>query len=332
MRAKTDSTIYRPDLGVQVMEYVEGVTMPFIGLEVMPIFKTGKQAATYPVIPKEALLKIPDTSRSPRGNYNRGDWTYERGKFATSEQGWEEPVDDTERSLFDQEAPGMADFIATTRGMNHIMRAQEKRIADKVFDSSTFTAHSIGEEWDDEGNAKPVNDVNDGIVSFRSACGMLPDALIIAYSTFLDLKNCDQIVNRLKYTFPGIDINRMSSDQLAAVFNVPRVLVGGAVYDSAGKGLDTVVADLWNHEYAALVKISAGPDFTRPGIGRTFLWTEDSAENPIVEQYREDQTRSDVFRVRHNVDEALMRSYDTSNTVKSDIAAACIYLFDNVTT
>lgn len=332
MRAKSDSTIYRPDLGVQVMEYVEGVTMPFIGLEVMPIFKTAKQAASYPVIPKEALLKIPDTSRAPRGNYNRGDWTYERGKFGTSEQGWEEPVDDTERALFDQEAPGMADFVATQRGMNHVMRAQEKRIADKVFDSSTFTANSITEEWDDASNAVPIDDVNDGIVSFRSACGMLPDALIIAYSTFLDLKNCDQVVDRLKYTFAGIDINRMSSEQLAAVFNVPRVLIGGAVYDSAGKGLDTVVADLWSNEYAALVKISAGPDLTQPGIGRTFLWTEDSPQNPIVEQYREDQTRSDIFRVRHNTDEALMQSFDTSNAVKSNIAAACIYLMDNITT
>lgn len=332
MRPKTDSTIYRPDLGVQVMEYVEGVTMPFIGLEVMPIFRTAKQAATYPVIPSEALLKIPDTSRAPRGNYNRGDWTYERGKFGTSEQGWEEPVDDLERELFDQEAPGMADFIATTRGMNHIMRAQEKRIADKVFDDSTFSANTITEEWDDAENAVPIDDVNDGILSFRSACGMLPDALIIAYSTFLNLKNCDQIVERIKYTFPGIDINSMTSSQLAAAFNVAKVLVGGAVYDSAGKGLDTVVADLWNHEYAALVKISAGPDLTTPGIGRTFLWTEDSPQNPIVEQYREDQTRSDIFRVRHNVDEALMRSYDTSNAVKSDIAAACIYLMDNITT
>jgi len=332
MRAKTDSAIYRPDLGVQVMEYVEGVTMPFIGLEVMPIFMTPKQASIYPVIPKEALLKIPDTARAPRGEYNRGDWTYERGKYSTSEQGWEEPIDDTERSLFDQEAAGMADFIATKRGMNHIMRAQEQRIANKVFDPVTFTANSVGNEWDKPAQATPIDDVNDGIASFRLACGMLPDALIIAYSTFLNLKNCDQVVDRLKYTFAGIDINRMNSEQLAAVFNVPRVLVGGAVYDSAGQGLDTVVADLWSNEYSGLVKISSGPDLVQPGIGRTFLWTEDSPQNPIVEQYREDKIRSDVFRVRHNTDEALMQSFDTSNAVKSNIAAACIYLMDNIIT
>ena len=201
--AKGDSAIYRPDLGITVMEYVEGITMPFIGLQVMPIFKVGKQSASYPVIPKEALLKIPNTDRAPRGRYQRGDWEYERGKYSTDEQGWEEPIDDTERSLFDQESPGKADFIATERAMKIIMRSQEQRIANAVFNDTEFTPHSLSDEWDDAANAKPVDDVNDGILAFRLQCGMLPDALIIAYSTFLNLKNCDQIVDRLKYTFPG---------------------------------------------------------------------------------------------------------------------------------
>jgi len=332
MRPKGSTAIYRPDLGQAVMEYYEGGTMAFIGLEVMPLFRTPVQSGSYPVIPKEALLKLPDVSRAPRGTYARDDWDYERGIFTTVEKGVEEPVDDSERSLFDQEAPGMADFVATQRAWNKIMRAQEKRIADKVFDDSTFTANSITEEWDDASNAVPIDDVNDGIVSFRSACGMLPDALIIAYSTFLDLKNCDQIVDRLKYTYPGIDLNRMNSEQLAAVFNVPRVLVGGAIYDSTKKGTATTIADVWDEEYAALIKISGGPDLSQPGFGRTFLWTEDSPSNPIVESYREENRRSDVYRVRHHVKEELMQSKNDSGVVVSNIADACIYLFDNVTT
>lgn len=332
MRTGNDAAIYRPDLGMAVMEYVETQITGFIGLELMPLFPVVKQSSTYPVIPKEALLSIGDVSRAPRGNYNRDDWEYERGMFQTQERGREELLDDSERDLFDQEAPGIADFMATRRAYNTIMRAQEKRIADKVFDASTFSANSVTNEWDDGANATPIDDVTDGIKAFRTQCGMLPDALVIAYSTFLDLKNCDQIVDRLKYTFPGIDINRMNSEQLAAVFNVPRVLVGGAVYNSAKKGLTASITDLWSNEYAALVKISSGADFTEPGLGRTFLWTADSPENPIVEQYREEKKRSDVFRVRHHVDEAYMRSFDDSGNVKSDIAAACIYLFDNITT
>jgi hypothetical protein len=332
MRAKNDSAIYRPDLGMTVMEYAEGNTMGFIGLEIMPIFRTGLSSASYPVIPKEALLSVPDTARAPRGRYNRGDWDYERGYFTTSEHGWEEPVDDSERALIEQEgSEGIGDFIATKRAWNHIMRSQEKRIAAKLFNASNFTAHSVSDEWDDATNATPITDVNDGRSAFRLQCGMLPDALVISWNTFQDLKECDQIVNRLKYTFPGIDINKMTSDQLAAVFDVPRVLIGGSIYNSNGKGLDASVSDIWDDEYAALVKISASPDITDPGVGRTFLWTEDSPQNPIVEQYREDNSRSDIFRVRHNTDEAFLQSKDDSGTVKSNIAAACVYLFDNIT-
>lgn len=333
MRPKGSSAVYRPDLGQAVMEFYEGSTMGFIGLELMPIYRTRLNASSYPVIPKEALIPPDkDASRAPRGKYGRDDWEYERGQFQTSEKGHEEPLDDSEREMFDQEAQGVAEMVSTQRGYNKIMRAQEIRIANKIFNATNFTANALTNEWDDADNATPIDDVNDAILAFRLQCGMLPDALTIAYSTFLDLKNCDQIVDRLKYTFPGIDINTMTSAQLAAVFGVPRVLIGGAVKNSAGKGLDATMANVWNNEYAALAKISDSMDLAAPGIGRTFLWTADSPQNPIVESYREEQTRSDIFRVRHHVDEAFCQSKNDSGSVVSNIAAACVYLFSNVTT
>jgi hypothetical protein len=161
---------------------------------------------------------------------------------------------------------------------------------------------------------------------------MLPDALILSYNGFLDAKHSDQVTSQLKYTFPGIDLANMTSVQLAQALGVSEVLVGGGVYNSAGKGLDATIASLWDDEYAALIKISNGPDITQPGFGRTFLWTEDSPSNPIVESYREETRRSDVFRVRHHIDEAFITSKNTSGTVVSNIAAACMYLMDNMHT
>lgn len=332
MKAKTGSAIYRPDLGQAVMEFYETEVTDFIGLQVMPLFPTAVQAASYPVIPKEALLKLFDTSRAPRAKYKRDDFEYERGKFATSEQGWEEPVDDAERNLLDQEAPGISDLVATKRAMGMIMRNQEKRIADLLFNSTNFTAHNVTTEWDTPATATPIDDVNDGIAAFRSQCGMKPDALIIGYTCFRDLKVCDQIVDQIKYTFPGIDIMNMGTSQLAQLFGIPRVLVGGGVYDTKGKGIDTTVGDLWDDEYAMLVKIGSGRDIMQPCVGRTFLWTADSPSNAIVEEYREEQTRSDVYRVRHHVSEALLQSFNTSGTVVSNIAAACGYLLGNIHT
>lgn len=332
MRPKLGSAVYRPDLGTLMVEYMEQGNMGFIGLEIMPIFRSPVQSGTYPVIPKEVMLTAPDASRAPRSSYQRDDWEYERGIFQTHEKGVEEVMDDSERALLDQEAPGSADLVSTERAYRKIMRSQELRIANKIFNETNFTANALTNEWDDFANATPIDDVNDGILSFREACGMLPDALVIAFSTFLNLKSCDQIVNRLVYNFPGADINRMNPEQLAAVLNVPRVLVGGGIYNAAGKGLDASLANIWSNEYAALVKISNGRDLSIPGVGRTFLWTEDSPQNPIVESYREEQTRSDIFRVRHHVDESLCQSKTDTGAVQSNVAAACVYLFSNVTT
>lgn len=332
MRANNSAVQYRPDLGTHVMEFIEGESMSFIGTQIMPVFPTPLQSSTFPVIPKEALLSIEDVSRAPRGAYNRSDFEYERGKYDAAERGHEEPVDDGERALVDQEMPGQSDYLATERAMKILLRAQEKRIAGKIFNESNFTAHAVTTEWDTSSTATPISDVNDGISAFRTQCGMLPDALVLPWKVFQNLKECDQIVDRLKYTFPGIDINKMTSQQMAAVFNLPQVVIGGSVYNSNGRGLDASIADIWDDEYAGLVKIGAGLDLRQPCIGRTFLWTADSPTDPVVEQYREEQIRSDVFRVRHNTDERLIQSFDDSGSAVSDIAAACMYLLSNVTT
>ncbi len=64
MKAKSNAAIYRPDLGQAVMEFYETDITNFIGLQVMPLFPTAVQAASYPVIPKEAMLKLFDTNRT----------------------------------------------------------------------------------------------------------------------------------------------------------------------------------------------------------------------------------------------------------------------------
>ena len=333
-RAKQSSAVFRPDLGQAVMEYMEdpAAGMGFIGLSVMPLFRTMVNSGSYPVVPKEALLKLANVDRAPRGKYGRDDWEYERGQFVTAERGFEEMLDDSERSLFDQEANGIADFVAARRAWGKIMRAQEKRIATKIFNASNFTNHDVTTCWDVVASATPIDDVKTGVGAFRKQCGMLPSALIISYTTFLALQVADQITDQLKYTMPGVDLANMTPAMLARVFGVPQVLVGGAVYDSAGKGQAASIADIWDDEYAALVRIGSAQDITEPCVGRTFLWTADAPENPVVEEYRDEERRSDVYRVRHHVAEEFIQSKDDTGTVVSNVSAACVYLFSNIDT
>jgi len=327
-----NTAVSRPDLAVVVNEFRETEITAAIGPRVMPYLPMRENSAEYPVLPKEIMLKIHDTRRAMRGRYPSSDWEFEMGFYATRENGWEEHIDDRERklyaTLFD------AEVVATRRATKIVDLSLEMRIAAKVFNEANFTAHPVSNPWDNPATATPIDDVKDAKLSLRTQCGMPANTLIIGYTTFEKVKTCDQIVDRLLYTFPGIDLERISSRQLAAIFNIPQVLVGGAIYDSADKGQDAEIADLWSNDYAMATICSNAPDISEPCIGRSMIWTEESpgSGEPVVESYRDEKSRSDVVRVRHDSDERLLKSYDEDGNVLSDISAAVSYLLSNIKT
>lgn len=331
MGPKPNSAIIRPDLGGVVDEFKASMGARFISLQVMPVFPVVESAAGFPVIPKEAMLRLEETRRAPKSRYNQSDWEWENGIYQTRENGWEEVVDDRLRNLYASMLD--AEMVASRRSTRVILMSQEKRVADKVFDSSRFDGHEVGTKWSEAGSATPVDDINDAGASVEEQCGMRPNTLIASSDTFRKVINCDQIVDRIKYTFPGIDINNMTTAQLAQALGLDKVLVGGGVYSSADKGQDASIARFWPDDQAMLTITTEDPDISIPCIGRTFVWSVESGDgeaSTIVETYRDETRRGDIVRVRHDSDERLLASYDDSGSVKSDIADAVSYRITGV--
>jgi len=314
-RPTSSTTVVRPDLADALFQHVE---LPFIGTRIFPIFDTVQKSGGYPVIPTEALLKMPaNLKRAPRAKYARGDWEFERGTYACEEYGFEEPVDDSEANAYAHYFD--AEMVSGEIARNTLLRAQEKRILDILQDTGTFTPTAITHEWDDGENATPIDDVNARKLAIYQATGVKANALIIAYSTFLDLGVCDQIVDRIKYTNPSVQRGEIPANLLAQAFGLEEVIVADQVYDSEAEGQDTTISTLWSNEYAMVCRVARGPNLRQPCIGRTFLWTADSPENATVESYREDPSRSDIIRVRQHTDEVT-------------VMTACANLLSNITT
>lgn len=304
----------RPDLGVVAYELMlNGPTLGFIGLHAMPIFPTEVQTSYYPIIPAQALAKLPNTKRAEHGGYTRDSWEFKDGTYKTEEHGLEEPLDDRERKRL-QGIYKQMDFenLAVGRAMNKILLSQEKRIADKLFNTSNFTNAAVGTAWSDHANATPIDDVKDAKATVRKKTGLLPNALIIGWDVFEHLTRCADITNELAYTNP---MSQKALDAqiatIATALGVERLLVGGAILDSAKKGKPFTPADLWSSSYALLARVSSGArDLEEPCIGRTFYWQEDGGADedmePVVEDYRDEAKRADIYRVRHDVDECFV--------------------------
>ncbi len=315
-RPTSATTVPRPVLSQLALEYMES-QRDFIGLQVLPTFKVDQQNSDYPIIPLEALLNVPATQRAARAHYARGDWEFETDSFDCLENGWEEPVDETEAKLYARFFD--AEEIAMQNAFKTILRVQEKRIADMLFNASNFTANAVTNEWDDATNATPIADVKAGRLAVRNACGLEPNVLIVSYSTFLDLGLCAKIVDRVKYIDSTIRAGDIPVSALEKLFGVDRVLVGSARYNSAKKGQSASLANVWSNEYAMLAVVNKNNNIKHPCVGRTFLWTADSPENVMVESYDEPQTRSTIIRARQHTDEEIM-------------LIATAYLLSNITT
>jgi len=322
---KLNTVIRRPDLGGAIIEMFDNsLDAGFIGRTLLPSFRTNENAGVYPVIPKEALMKNVNPARAPKSAYIRTNYEYERGTYMTYEYGVEEVIDDVERELMDQEMPGGADMLAARRAAGFLMRAQERRIASLLFNETNFTLANGGlvnltDDWNTPASSTPIKDIKEQLNAFRLKAGTLPDALVMNWEVYNNLTQSKELYDQILYTFPGLQIKQATEAQIAQALGVPRLIVAGGLQDTAGFGLTANITDIWSSNYAMLIKIG-GMDLRSGGVGRIFEWTRDAA-GMVVEQYREEAVRGDVYRVRHYVGEQLLKSVDTSGVTVSSVYA-----------
>lgn len=299
------NAIRRPDLGAIAFEYsVNAAQMGFIASLVLPLFETQLQTAHYPVIPAEALLEVVDTKRAPRGAYARGDWEFGDATYNCQENGYEEAVDDVEASLY--RVYFDAEQVATMRAMLQVLRSKEVRAAAKVFNTATFAHTAVSAAWNNYAAADPLKDVNAIKREMRLTTGLRPNALICDESVLQHVSMCDAVMDRVKYTDPNAIRGELTYAQLCAYFGVEKILAAGAVRNTAPKKKAKNVDFIWTPTAVMLARISSGgQDLREPALGRTFSWVEDAPGELVVEEYREEQTRSSIYRARQYTDECI---------------------------
>jgi len=327
MTPTSDTTIQRPDLGQAVYETMQNApNMGYIGNMVMPYFRVSAQAANFPVIPKEALFNLLDTKRGPLGHYNRSEDEFEDGYYSTSENGLERRIDERYAAIYGTRFA--YEMTIANILMQDILRAQEYRVANKLFNETNFeTAIAAGTTWTTTATASPSDDVDTGKESMRSL-GVIPDTLVMNYNTYLKCIANTEVKTQIYQMFPdAAKTGDVTVNHLKTYFNLPNIYVAGSLKNTAKRGQDASLADIWSDTYALLCKVSTG-DITEPCIGRTFLWNEGASQEVITEQYYSDEVRSDILRVRHDTAETFLASYDSDNAVKSAISKAAGYLID----
>jgi hypothetical protein len=123
-------------------------------------------------------------------------------------------------------------------------------------------------QWSDYSSSDPINDIEAGKSEILSNTGMEANTLVLGYETFRQLKNHPDLVDRIKYT----SSQTITSDMLARMFDIDRVLVAKAVKATNNEG----AAGAYSFAYgkgALLAHVAPNPGLLTPSAGYQFSWT-----------------------------------------------------------
>lgn len=301
----------RPDLATFLEFDLESERAGYIASRVLPVIDVVSQAGNFGKIPLEQLLQQRSTRRAPGAGYGRGTFTFEKATYATEEHGVEEVVDDREARMYAEYFD--AEQVSTMRAFSAVLRNAEQRVADAVFNATTWTGAAlttaITHEWDDATNCVPITDVEAAVRKVYDGSGLWANALIINKKVFRNLRNSAQIIDRIESAGAGNPSkpSDITEQMLAAVFDLDFVIVAGTSKNNAKEGQSASPVQIWSDEYAMVCKVATTNDMREPCIGRTFHWSDDgSTVGGTVESYREEAVRGEVIRVRHDVDEVIL--------------------------
>jgi len=187
---------------------------------------------------------------------------------------------------------------------------REKDWANDFFTTSVWTGATnvgAGTQWNAASGSTPINQIRAGHTGIMQRTGKKANTLILPFDVRQALLDNDTIIDRIK--FSGAQNPALTTDQiLAQVFDVERILVGGAIENTAAEGatndLNFILSD-----GALLLYVAPSAGLYTPSAGYTFVWTGlfgTAANGMRITRMRSDLTQSDRVEMEQSYDQKLV--------------------------
>lgn len=267
----------------------------YIADQVFPIVMVDKQSDIIPAYTQDYWFRD-DASLIPEGGV-APDIGYEVDTSATyycQEYGSRHFISDKRRA--NQDTPFDADREATMLVTEKLFIRRERAFVSSFCTDSVWGTDKDGGvdfvKWSSFGSSDPITDVRDYKRTVRRLIGRDPNTLVLGDMTYDKLMDHPDVLDRIKYTERGI----ATTELLAALFDLDRVLVGRSIYASADEGASTqTYAANWDDD-ALLLYVAQRPSLYTPSAGYTFVWRtgpEAGSGPQWIRKYHDTEKRGD---------------------------------------
>ncbi len=284
----------------------------YIGDRVFPIIDGVDPKAKIAVYQKGAWFRDEAGIRGPGARAPRGGYPIDWITISTKEYAYAKEVTDEDRRFAQSRMapPLKPDQDAIEFCADKIDLAKERRIANLIINSVWADGNSGGEDaeglWSPPGNTNTfLADIANGRKVIQKNCGVTPNVLILDFATYEALKQCDAILDKIKYTQRGV----LTRELLAAVCDLEEVLVGEAIYSTAKEtkaGTDFTPQYIWevnaNKGMGFLFYRPPSPGLKVISAGYQCRTAYEDGSPRRVTMWREPAEHQDVYEVAEETD------------------------------
>jgi len=237
----------------------------YVGTQIMPIVPVKKKSDIYYIYDSKAdRFRIPKTLRAPKTESRTVDWKVTTDGYVCDEHALNDLIDDIERDNADKPLNLEVD---TTEFLTDILQlGLEMRIKTMLEASLTANAPTNG-VWSDytTETIDPIADIEIAKAAIHAVIFREPNVLLLGKAVYDKLKHHPKILELIKYSQKGV----VTTDLLASLFGIEKVIVGEAGYNTAKEGKTAVLSYLWAKN-AILAYVEPKPGIKKFSLGYTF--------------------------------------------------------------
>jgi len=276
----------------------------FVMDKVFPVVSVGVESGTYYTMTgKEKWLET-HTRRAPGAKFARMNIDPATGTYTTHEEGQEIAVDKRiQKTALDPFDP----YRVAAQTVNDVIKLRRERIVAAILSNAaifTNTNALAGITMWDDANSDPIAEVNTRKLTIRNGCGRAPNTIVMPWEVYLALTDHPVMINRLSLNNTQI----LSESIMADLFDIERVFITKAVYNSAQEGQAVVGTPVMGTN-VWIGYVNPTPSLVDPSAGYLI-----QSEGFRAESYYEVQSDSDVVRARIN-ETAEVVSIDTAHLI-----------------
>jgi hypothetical protein len=240
--------------------------------QVFPEIGVGKQSDFYYILNPDDFMRASDAERAPGTRANRIEFSVATSNYFAKNYALanETPLED----MVNADAPVQMRENSTNLIVSDLKLGQEVRVANLVTSISNVgsgVALSGATAWSALSSSTPIADASTARGFIRSRTGLTPNTAIMDDATFEILRQHPDLLDLYKYTSGGT----VSEEEIARAFRVNRILVAGAVQNTANEGSAFVGANVWSN-VCLFAHIGPATGLKSRTLGGRFSWRHPS--------------------------------------------------------